>query len=163
MGKLSAAQIDEYFDTHLPYRTGILLAHYRMTHDPSTKAPIGWFGDVGQLNACFVASLVTGRLFLNLLGIGKDSTGKLCRFNGLPDDVNSEDLGGKFIDLSSLATADEALFTPFIKMADKAAAHFILPMTHDVSKTHDVILRIHHYLKVNLYEHTGRPFKDLIP
>jgi hypothetical protein len=120
-------------------------------------------GDAGQLDACFVASLVTGRLFLNLLGIGKDSTGKLCRFGSLPDDVNAEDLDGKFIDLASLPTADDSLFAPFIKMADKAAAHFTMPMAHDVSKTHEVILRIHHYLKVDLYDYTGRLFKDLIP
>jgi hypothetical protein len=64
MAKLTAAQIDEYFEKHLPYRTGILLAHYRMTRVP-------WTGDLGRLNACFIAALVTGRLFLNVLGVGK--------------------------------------------------------------------------------------------
>ncbi|HEY3825201.1 MAG TPA: hypothetical protein VGL82_11625 [Bryobacteraceae bacterium] len=64
MGKLSASQIDDYFANRLPYRTGILLAHYRMTRQL-------WTGEVGRLNACFVAALVTGRIFLNVLGIGK--------------------------------------------------------------------------------------------
>ena len=31
MGKLSAAQDEEYFAIHLPYRTRIRMAHYRMT------------------------------------------------------------------------------------------------------------------------------------
>lgn len=155
MGKLTPVRIDEYFEKHLPYRTGILLAHYRMTRKP-------WTGDVGRLNACFVASLVTGRLFLNVLGVGKKG-GKLCRFVGQDDDVNAEDLGGKFIDLATLPPGDEALFIGFLKMADKAAAHFTMPMYHDWSKTHDVILRIHHYLKVNVYGHTGRRFQDAVP
>jgi hypothetical protein len=132
MGKLTPVQIDEYFENHLPYRTGILLAHYRMTRE-------SWTGDVGTLNACFVASLVTGRLFLNVLGVGKKG-GQLCPFGGRGDDVNAEDLGGKFIDLAKLPQGDKALFIGFLKMADKAAAHFTMPMTHDWSKTHEVIL-----------------------
>ena len=38
MGKLTPELIEEYFDVHLPYRTRILLAHYRMTRAP-------WHGD----------------------------------------------------------------------------------------------------------------------
>jgi len=153
MGKLTPAQIDKYFERHLPYRTGILLAHYRMTRKP-------YRGDVDKLNACFVASLVTGRLYLNVLGVGKKG-GKLCRFVGRSDDVSAEDLGGKCIDLRELEP-DEALFAGFLKMADKAAAHLTIPMNHDWSQTHDVILRIHHYIKVNLYDRTNRQFKDAI-
>lgn len=90
MGKLTPVQIDEYFEKHLPYRTGILLAHYRMTRQ-------SWTGDSGRLNACFVAALVTGRLFLNVLGIGKQS-GVLDRFLPRSDDVTVDDLGGILID-----------------------------------------------------------------
>jgi len=39
-----------------------------------------WTGDTGWLNACFIASLVTGRLFLNMLGLGKEA-GALVRFH----------------------------------------------------------------------------------
>jgi hypothetical protein len=38
MSKLSASLIEEYFAIHLPYRTRILLAHYRMTRT-------AWHGD----------------------------------------------------------------------------------------------------------------------
>jgi len=72
MGKLTLTEIDDYFDKHLPYRRRILLAHYRMTRRP-------WRGDPGQLDACFVAALVTARLFLNVLGISKNGE-KLGRF-----------------------------------------------------------------------------------
>jgi hypothetical protein len=155
VNKLTSIQIGEYFKEHLPYRTGMLLAHYRMTRK-------SWTGDVNWLNACFVASLVTGRLFLNFLGIGKEN-GKPCPFRSRADDVDAQDLGGKLIDLATLPPGDEALFMEFLKMADKAAAHFTTPIVHDWSKTHEMILRIHHYLKVNLYDHTGRRFEDAIP
>ncbi len=149
MGKLNVGQVEEYFAVHLPYRTRILLAHYKMTR------PGGWRGDPAWLDACFVASLVTGRLFLNVLGVGKKD-GKLNRFTPQPDDVTADDLGGKLLNPAELPPADRELFLDFLRMADKAAAHFTLPMNHDWTKTHDVIRRIHHYLKVNLYDQAGR-------
>jgi hypothetical protein len=149
MGKLDAGQIEEYFAVHLPYRMRILLAHYKMT------GPNGWRGNPAWLDACFVASLVTGRLFLNVLGVGKKG-GVLDCFAPQPDDVTVEDLGGKLLDPAALPTADRDLFLGFLTMADKAAAHFTLPMNHDWTKTHDVIRRIHHYLNVNLYDQAGR-------
>ena len=63
----------------------------------------------------------------------------------------------------SIPLAERELFLNFLNMADKAAAHFTIPINHEWTKTHDVILRIHHYLKVNLYEHTRRPFQDADP
>jgi hypothetical protein len=157
MGKLKPAEIDEYFETHLPYRTGILLAHYRMTRVP-------WTGDLGRLNACFVASLVTARLFLNVLGIGKDKRGgALATFVPRPDDVTADDLGGLPIDPATLPKMEQDLFLDFLKMADKSAAHFTTPIAHDWTKTHEVILRIHHHLKINVYDHTGRVFQDATP
>jgi hypothetical protein len=118
MGKLTASQIDEYFAEHLPYRTGIMLAHYRMARTP-------WTGDVAQLNACFIAALVTGRLFLNVVGIGKMRVGDdvvLGRFSPQDADVMVDDLGGVPIDPAALPLADRDLFLNFLNMADKAAA-----------------------------------------
>jgi hypothetical protein len=157
MGKLTPAEIDAYFATHLSYRRRILLTHYRMTRKP-------WRGDPGQLDACFVASLITGRLFLNVLGIGKNNkTGALVRFVAKADDVTLAELGGLLIDPATLSSEEKTLFLDFLKMADKAAAHFTTPMNHDWARTHDLILRIDRYLKINLYDHTGRTFKDEVP
>jgi len=72
-------------------------------------------------------------------------------------------MGGVLLDPNALSATDRDLFLNFLVMADKAAAHFTLPMNHDWTKTHDVILRIHHYLMVNLYNHTGRLFQDATP
>jgi hypothetical protein len=157
VGKLTPSQIDEYFDTHLPYRIRILLAHYRMTRE-------SWTGDPGRLDACFVAALVTARLFLNLLGIGKDKTGaKLSRYRPHPDDVTADDLGGLLIDPATLPAHEQQLFLDFLRMADKAAAHFTVPITQDWSRTHDVVLGVHHHLKLCLYDHTSRTLRDATP
>jgi hypothetical protein len=59
MGKLKTDQVDEYFTVHLPYRTRIMLAHYKMTHD-SAGNDLSWTtqrGPVSWLQACFEASL----------------------------------------------------------------------------------------------------------
>src|SRR4249920_3007214 len=40
MGKLKPKEIDEYFDVHLPYRTRILLAHYKMRHTAAGELTI---------------------------------------------------------------------------------------------------------------------------
>jgi hypothetical protein len=157
MGKLTPSQIDEYFDDHLPYRIRIMLAHYRMTRE-------SWTGDPGRLDACFVAALVTARLFLNVLGIGKDKTGSaLSCYRPHPHDVTADDLGGLLIDPATLPACEQKLFHDFLKMADKAAAHFTVPIIHDWSTTHDVVLRVHHHLKICLYDHTGRTLRDATP
>ena len=148
MDKLGAEQVETYFRDHLPYRTGIMLAHYKMTR-------AGWAGNSTWLNACFVASLVTGRMYLNLLGVGKKD-GVLVPYTGKQTDVSAEDLGGKRLNASTLTTSERQMFLDFIVMANMAAAHFTTPYDDDWRKTHEVIRVIHGYLKINLYDHTGR-------
>jgi hypothetical protein len=145
MGKLNSDQIEEFFSEHLPYKYGMLLAHAEMCR------PGPWKGDPAVLNACFVASLVTGRLFLNFLGVkrnAKDDSLQVCK--AWDDDVSSVDLGGTFVDIGSLPPRDVELFTGFLKMADKAAAHFSRPEKRPWEDTHEAIDRIVHHLTVHL-------------
>jgi hypothetical protein len=147
MTKLNSDQIEEFFSEHLPYRRGILLAHTEMCR----QGP--WKGDPARLNACFVASLVTGRLFLNFLGVkrsAKDDSLQACK--PWDDDVSSVDLGGTFVGIGTLPPHDVELFTGFLKMADKAAAHFSKPEERPWRDTHEAIERIDHYLTVHLYD-----------
>lgn len=161
MGFLKPDEIERFFKDHLPYRTGILLAHYWMTRTSFT-------GNVHQLNACFIAALVSGRVFLNVLGVGKEA-GQLVALkpatNPRPqgEDVRVEDLGGIPIDLGTMRDAEKKLLYDFIVMADKSAAHFTAEMKHPWERMDEAILCIHGYLKKNLYDYTGRPFKDAVP
>ena len=154
MPKLTDHQIDEYFKNHLPYRTRIMLAHYKMTHDAEGK-DLPWTGDAGQLDACFIASLVTARLYLNILAVGKKD-GKLSPYEPKPDDVTVRDLKGTLVDLQKMSPSEKTLLYDFLIMADKAAAHFTTPIDHDWTKTHDVIRVVHRYLQTHLYDHAGR-------
>jgi hypothetical protein len=151
MGKLSSDEIERHFAEDLPYRNGILLAHCKMTRESWTgqRGPVEW------LNACFVASLVVGRTYLNMLGIGKSGE-SLARFNAKPDDVTFEDLGGTLVDVSTLTADEHDLLLGFIIMADKAGAHFTLRKTHPWERTAEAIDWIYRHLKINLYDPAGR-------
>lgn len=154
MGKLSDDHIEEYFALHLPVRLRTLVAHYRMTHDRRTGKPKSYGGDLGQLEACYLASLVSGRTILNLIGVGRDSKG-LKDFSFKNDDVRAEDLGGTLVKFP-LPTTDSDLFTGFLRMTDKAAAHFTIPIQHPWDQSHEAILRIYDYARFHLYDATGR-------
>jgi hypothetical protein len=102
-------------------------------------------------------------MFLNMLGIGKRKDGTtLAAISGRNTDVLADDLGGTLIDSAILPTDEQQLFLNFLKMADQAAAHFTTPVAHDWTKTHDVILRVHAYVKTNLHDPTGRTIDPLL-
>jgi hypothetical protein len=155
-GNLSHQLIDEYFDNHLPYRTRILLAHYKMRHT-ATGAFVPWTGNQAWLDSCFVASLVTARLYLNMFGIGKNRDGTaLVNYKGRDTDMTVEKLGGDRVDFTQMSVADQKMLLAFIIMADQAAAHFTTPIPHDRGPIPKVIKLIHGYLKTHLYEVVGR-------
>jgi hypothetical protein len=151
MGKLSKDEIERHFAEDLPYRTGVLLAHNKMTRKSWTaqRGPVQW------LNACFVASLVVGRTYLSMLGIGK-SGNALAPFDVKPDDVTFEDLGGTLVDIGTLTGDECALLLGFIIMADKAGAHFTLRTSHPWERSHEAIEWIYRHLKTNLYDAAKR-------
>jgi len=148
MDKLRPDQIIEYLDLHVPYRVNIMLAQYRIAR---RNLPVG--KDIND--ACFVASLVTTRLFINMLGITKDVTG-ISVFKPRLTDVCVDDMGGTLIDPETLPPADRELILNFLKMADQAAAHFTVPIKHKWERSHEVILLVYELLKVNLYDRVGR-------
>ena len=74
----------------------------------------------------------------------------------------SQPSGGTLIDPTTLAPTDQRVLLDFLNMADQAAAHFTEPLPHDAEKTHDVILRVHAYVKTSLYEPTGRTIEPLL-
>ena len=154
MGKLTKDQIEEYFKTHLPYRNRILTAHKKICELGSYN------GDPAILDACFEASLITGRMYLNVLGISKASNTKLSEMKFKNDDVSAEDLGGKLVDIKTL-TADEIdLLWNFLIMVDKGAAHLTLPKTQKWQKSHEAIEKILELVKKYIYKSTNRKMKE---
>lgn len=153
MGKLTPEQVDKYFNEDLPYRNRILIAHKTITE----KGP--YYGDIAILQACFEASLITGRIYLNVLGISKNKNDELVPVYFRDDDINAEDLGGKLYDISNLTQDEKDLLIDFLKMADKGAAHLTLPFNHPWHRTHNAIELILLLIKKNIYGHTGRNIK----
>jgi hypothetical protein len=150
-GSLDQQEIERHFREDLPYRTGILLAHYKMTRKCWTydRGPATW------PNACFLASLVVGRTYLSMLGIGKRGNA-LAPFKAQDTDITFENLGGTLVDVSTLTTDDHDLLLGFIIMADRAGAHFTLRKSHPWERTHEAVEWIHGHLKTNLYDATKR-------
>ncbi|MBN1807348.1 MAG: hypothetical protein JW837_19030 [Sedimentisphaerales bacterium] len=133
MGKLTKKQIEEYFTKHLPYRNRILTVHKKICD----RGPYN--GDPAILQACFEASLITGRMYLNVLGISKTSRQLSKNHNYQSDDVNAEDLGGRLVDIDTLSPDEKDLLFDFLIMADKGAAHLTLPREHGLERTHEAI------------------------
>jgi hypothetical protein len=157
MGKLTRSQVDEYFTIHLPYRTGILLAHFKMRHHAVTGKFTPWNGTPSWLDSAFVAFLVTARLYLNVVGIAKNGKGtKLVNFEARADDITVDDLGGRRVSIATISAADQKMLLDFLVMADKAAAHFTSPCPHDRTTIPRVVILIHGYLKTHLYDVLGR-------
>jgi hypothetical protein len=117
MGKLTPALVDEYFEIHLPYRTRVLLAHFKMRHDPVTGKFITW--TQSWLDAGFVAALVTAWLYLNVLGIAKNGKRTaLVDLRDQGDDITVDDLGGRRVTIASIPPADQKTLLDFLIMAD---------------------------------------------
>lgn len=150
MGKLTDTEIAEYFDKHLPYRNQVLLAHKNLC----AKGP--YKGDPAILRACFEASLVAGRIYLNVLGIRVGKNG-LMENIFRPDDISAKDLGGRLVDVGKIPASDKALFEEFLRMADKNA-HLTKPMKHRWENTNEKIDLIVNYMKEYLYLPTKRDF-----
>jgi hypothetical protein len=151
---LDKGEINKYFAEDLPYRTGILLAHYKMTRQSWTtkRGPVEW------LDCCFVSSLIVGRTYLNMMGIYKSGNVLVppSPSNSKPDDITFDALGGKLVDVSKLTRDERDLLMGFMVMADKAGAHFTVRKAHPWPRTHEAIEWIHAHLKTNLYDAAGR-------
>ena len=150
MGKLSGIQIEEYFNKHLPYRNRVLLAHKNICSKGCYN------GEPAILQACFEASLVTGRMYLNVLGIKMGKNG-LMKMDFRKDDISAQDLGGELVDVPKIPLKDGDLFMGFLKMADKNV-HLTQPMNHPWNKTRKAIDLIVTYLKKYLYVPTKHDF-----
>jgi hypothetical protein len=151
MSKLTPQQIEEYFKIHLPYRNRILMAHKNL-------CDLGpYHGNPAILQSCFEASLITGRMYLNVLGISKKNN-QIDRSNYRIDDLSAIDLGGQLVNLNTLSQMDKDHFLNFIIMADKGAAHLTIPRQHDLENTHLVIEKIVASITTHIYYPTGRQF-----
>lgn len=145
---------EKYFEEHIPYNLGILLAHYKNTKKP-------WTQDQNILRAMLVGSLVKGRLFLEVLGITYSETeGKLVpKLKGKLDNIYSTDLGGDMIIIDTLDNATKELLYKYLYITNKAEAHFTTDRPYDNSVIHPAILKIASLVKIYIYKDRKFPLE----
>lgn len=146
MAQLSHEEVERFFEVHLPYRIGVLMAHSELGLCPSGS----------RQNACFTGSVVTARVLLNFLGIGKKGTALERYSSRHADDVSIEDLGGRPVEIDKLAPGDRDLILGFLQMADKATAHSTKERPHQWQSTDSALQLVFDLLRTHLYEPTGR-------
>ncbi len=98
--------------------------------------------------------MVSGRILLSFLGLGYDrANGGLKEDrehtprSGPTDDVKAPDVGGRFVDRSTLAADECETLAKFIQGANKACAHFTIGSQHELTvpifrRAVPIILRI---------------------
>ncbi len=112
---------------HIPYRLEMLRFAEESLPPSSTRE-----------SAFIEAAIVSGRILLAFVGLGRNRKNGLqlaeCRKHriedGVTDDVMIPDVGGRFVDVSSLESQAAEVLTQFYKGASKAAAHFTWDSGH---------------------------------
>jgi len=127
---LTEQSVQDMLNQHIPYRERLLL-------DAFPRLPARCDAD----NQAIEAGTVSGRILLGFLGVRYDEkTGQLepereHRKNkaGLTDDVKVRDVGGTFVELTTLSASEAETLCKFIHGAHKACAHFTNGSEHELS------------------------------
>lgn len=158
---LTAAEVDEWYAKHIPYRLRILMSwttRYRRgdTYPPDLRG------------ASFESGLMHCRSFLSFLGLRLKHrpTLQLAPDRNYSDrdadEVKVVDLGGRFVDIGALPNRTADLLLRGLVGANKASAH----LTHtnhgfqwrSLPALCDATL---HLVRVHLFDTAGRPMPDL--
>ena len=124
---LSEMETQDMLNQHIPYRIRLLL-------DASPRLPSRCDPD----NQAFEAGTVSGRILLGFIGLRYDEKTRQLkperenRINqaGLTDDVTVRDVGGTFVELTTLSATEAETLGKFIHGAHKACAHFTMGSGH---------------------------------
>jgi len=121
--------VQAMLNQHIPYRL-------RLLRDAFPRIPARCDPD----NQSFEAGTLSGRILLSFLGVAFDEkTGTLREDRehkprrGPTDDVKVRDVGGRFVELAELSTAETKILEKFIRGANKACAHFTVGSDHELT------------------------------
>jgi hypothetical protein len=122
--------IEKFLKVGIPYR----LAMLRLAEDVSPAQ--------STIDSAFIeAAIVSGRLLMQFLGLGIERRGGLKLVqrhdyhmaDGHTDEVKIPDLGGRFVDITSLHRATKETLAQFHNGASKASAHLTWDSGHQLS------------------------------
>ena len=126
---LDADVIEKFVQIGIPYRLAMLQFAEEVSPAKSTR------------DSAFVeAAIVSGRLLLQFLGLGIDRRGGLKLVqrrdyyvaDGQTDEVKAPDVGGRFVDITSLNAATKETLAQFHHGASKASAHLTWDSGHEL-------------------------------
>jgi len=123
--------IKEFLSTGIPYRLAML-------DFAENVSPAQTIRD----SAFVEAAIVAGRLLIQFLGLGIEHKGGLRLVerrsyyvkDGWTDEVKIADLGGRFVDPASLASAKAQVLAHFHNGASKASAHLTWDSGHKLDR-----------------------------
>lgn len=151
----------EFFNQHLPYRHGILITYKLITKDRldyKSKIPPEILGNIIDCSA--EASRILSRMYIEFMGLSTKN-GKLIekrKYYKSPDgnsyEVKIVDLGGKWVDILTLTSAEQDLLARTYETGNKATAHFThkAPYGGEHEIIYDSIALIERLLKTYLYD-----------
>lgn len=153
---LTPAQVEEYFNEHIPYRLNQLLgfrlykAHLGPGMSRAMQRRIG--------PSMVEAAAISGRLFLDVLGVTETREGLAPKTKWRRNDVSLLSFGLPLIHVNSIPVEDRSVLKTFLFQASKSTAHLThneepmdgwkcLPAAVDIVET---------LLKRHLYQPLGR-------
>ena len=160
--KLTTEEIEEFYNSHLPYKITQLKTHHfykREIKNILKGSPLAKKYSICAIEISFIA----GRLFLDFLGIGLDSKKNLIeKRKGKKDDINVTDLGGKWAELATLTKKEKEILEIFYHRGNKGAAHFTwdkidIDGWQYLDDGVEIVVKL---LNENLYSVVGREMKE---
>lgn len=167
---LTQTEIEEFFNSHLPYRQAMLTTHKLITKDkPQYQREISK-DIVHKLNICGVeASIIACRMFIEFLGLGiKYSPLHLVQRrdyftaeDGNSYEVKVIDLGGRWIEINSLIEVEKDLLARMYLTGHRSTAHltYNAPYGGQWEIIHNGIELVSRLLKSHLYDIVGKEIK----
>lgn len=166
---LTATEVDEFFDKHLPYRQSMLLTHKLISKDRPEL-----LGSLPKelrhrIMVCNVeASLIASRMFIEFLGLGiryplrlVQSRSYFVTADGNSYEVKVVDLGGHWVELTSLSTSEQQLIANLYVLGHVATAHLTYnsPFGGQWQLIHEGVDLVSRLLKEHLYDVVGKEIK----
>lgn len=167
---LTLAEVQEFFDEHLPYRQTLLTTHKLITADQPHFQTLLPNELRHKINVSSVeASLISSRMFMEFLGLGiKYNPRRLVQNrkyfaaeDGNSYEVKIIDLGGQWVDINKLAAQEQDLLARLYLTGHRATAHLThnAPYGGEWRIIHNGVTLIGRLLKENLYDIVGQAVK----
>lgn len=155
---LTSEQIETFFAPpekggRLAYRCTMLFKHSDLYELETRGFPVPTWAMTAALEASFIA----GRMLLEFIGLTATTPDRLeeAREYKTPDEVKIIDIGGSYVELTSLSPGQRRMLASFYYQAQSNTAHLTLDHqdAHLIRQLHATIKLIDDLLNTHLHDH----------